>query len=344
MNTNALPQMAREAAESGAAARRQIARCGAGFAALGQRLRALKPRLVVTCARGSSDHAAYYGKYLIETRLGLPVASIGPSIASLYDSKLQLDGALFIVVSQSGRSPDLLRLVASARDSGALVVGFVNDETSPLATSCDDFLPLCAGPEISVAATKSYLMSAFAFLQLAAHWRDDPELHRAVASTPQALDDALRCDWSGALARLVKTNGLYVIARGLGNGAALEMALKCKETCRLHAEAFSAAEVIHGPLALVGPDFPVLALTQHDPTEDANRAVIERIVALGATVLTTDASVQGTIALPTVPDLPPEIAPLAQVLSFYLAIHKVARARGLDPDTPPNLKKVTETV
>jgi glucosamine--fructose-6-phosphate aminotransferase (isomerizing) len=335
--------MAHEAAESGAAARRQIARCGAGFAALGERLRALKPRLVVTCARGSSDHAAYYGKYLIETRLGLPVASIGPSIASLYDTRLQLDGALFVVVSQSGRSPDLLRLVASARDSGALVVGFVNDETSPLATSCDTFLPLCAGPEISVAATKSYLMSAFAFLQLAAHWRDDANLHRAVAATPQAFDDAMRCDWSDALALLTEVSGLYVIARGLGNGAALEMALKCKETCRLHAEAFSAAEVIHGPLALVGPGFPVVALTQHDATEASNRAVIERMVSLGAPVLST-ADVKGTIALPTVPDLPAEIAPLAQVLSFYLAIHKVARARGLDPDTPPNLKKVTETV
>jgi glutamine---fructose-6-phosphate transaminase (isomerizing) len=335
--------MAIEAAESGDAARRQIARCGASFAALGDALRKLQPKLVVTCARGSSDHAAYYGKYLIETQLGLPVASIGPSIASLYDTKLHLDGALFVVVSQSGRSPDLLRLVASARNSGALVVGFVNDETSPLATSCDYFLPLCAGPEISVAATKSYLMSAFAFLQLVAHWRNDAALLQTVTATPQALDDAMGCDWSDALAQLTKATGLYVIARGLGNGAALEMALKCKETSRLHAEAFSAAEVIHGPLALVGPDFPVVALTQNDATLDANRAVIERMLALGATVLSTD-RIAGTVPLPVLADLPAEIAPLTQVLSFYLAIHKVARARGLDPDVPPNLKKVTETV
>lgn len=339
----ATTQMAVEAAESAEAARRQIARCGAAFAALGDRLRKLQPKLVVTCARGSSDHAAYYGKYLIETRLGLPVASVGPSIASLYGTKLQLDGALFIVVSQSGRSPDLLRLVAAARDSGALVVGFVNDETSPLATSCDEFLPLCAGPEISVAATKSYLMSAFAFLQLVAHWRNDKQLLQTVRATPAAFEAATGCDWSDALAKLNDVRGLYVIARGLGNGAALEMALKCKETSRLHAEAFSAAEVIHGPLALVGPGFPVIALTQHDATEDASRAVIARMVSLGAPVLSTD-PVAGTIALPTVSDLPAEIAPLAQVLSFYLAIHKVARARGLDPDTPPNLKKVTETV
>ncbi len=209
---------------------------------------------------------------------------------------------------------------------------------------CDYFLPLCAGPERSVAATKSYLMAAFAFLQLVAHWKRDAKLLRMVTATPQALDDAMGCDWSDALARLNQVGGLYVIARGLGNGAALEMALKCKETCRLHAEAFSAAEVIHGPLALVGPDFPVIALTQHDPTEDANRAVIARMVGLGATVLSTDMTVKDVIALPTVPDLPAEIAPLAQTLSFYLAIHKVARARGLDPDVPPNLKKVTETV
>jgi glutamine---fructose-6-phosphate transaminase (isomerizing) len=340
---NTLPQMAREAAESGAAARSQIERNAGAFAALGVRLRELAPRLVVTCARGSSDHAAAYGKYLIETRLGLPVASVGPSIASLYDTRLQLEGALFVAVSQSGRSPDLLRLAAAARDSGALVVGLVNDETSPLAALCDEFLPLCAGPETSVAATKSYLMSAFAFLQLVAFWRDDAALRAAAARVPDVLDAARDCDWSDALARLDAVRGLYVIGRGLGTGAALEMALKCKETCRLHAEAFSAAEVMHGPLALVGPDFPVVALTQSDQTLASSRSVIERLVALNAPVLST-ADVPGTIALPVLPDLPPEIAPLAQVLSFYLAIHKVARARGLDPDMPLNLKKVTETV
>lgn len=341
---NAVPLMDLEARESGDAARRQIERCGARFADLGEQLRKLQPHLVVTCARGSSDHAASYGKYLIETRLGLPVASIGPSVASLYQTKLQLEQSLFVVVSQSGRSPDLLRLVETARESGALVVGFVNDETSPLAERCDYFLPLCAGPEKSVAATKSYLMAAFAFLQLVANWQQDPALLDVVRATPGALDAATALDWKTPMAQLATAQGLYVIGRGLGTGAALEIALKCKETSRLHAEAFSAAEVIHGPLALVGPDFPVIALTQADQTEDANRAVIQRMLSLGATVLSTDTEVAGVVPLPVLPDMPPELAPLTQVLSFYLGIHHVARARGLDPDVPANLKKVTETV
>src|SRR5690349_16063651 len=131
------PKMAVEAAQASDAAARQIARCGAGYAELGERLRRAQPRFVVTCARGSSDHAAGYGKYLIETMLGRAVASVGPSVASVYKTDLDLRDALFIAVSQSGRSPDLLRLTEAARRGGALVVGIVNDETSPLPDLCD---------------------------------------------------------------------------------------------------------------------------------------------------------------------------------------------------------------
>jgi glucosamine--fructose-6-phosphate aminotransferase (isomerizing) len=187
-------------------------------------------------------------------------------------------------------------------------------------------------------------MAALSFLQLVAHWQQDERLLGLVDAAPGALDAATLLDWKTPLSQLATVTGLYVIGRGLGTGAALEIALKCKETSRLHAEAFSAAEVIHGPLALVGPGFPVIALTQADQTEDANRDVIRRLLSLGATVLTTDTGVPGVVPLPVLADMPPELAPLTQVLSFYLAIHHVARARGLDPDVPPNLKKVTETV
>ena len=182
-------QMAREAAEAAAGARRQIATCADQLAELARRLRARPPSLVVTCARGSSDHAATYGQYLIETTVGRIVASVGPSVAA---GRVPIDfaGALFIVVSQSGRSPDLLRLTATARSGGALVVGMINDESSPLAASCDLVLPLCAGAERSVAATKSYLLACLAFLQLAAAWTDDPVLRDAVARAPDALEAA----------------------------------------------------------------------------------------------------------------------------------------------------------
>ncbi|MFM2042373.1 MAG: hypothetical protein RLY86_949 [Pseudomonadota bacterium] len=342
-------RMAQEAMEAAEAAERQIRRHAPLFEELGQRLRALRPRVVVTCARGSSDHAATYGKYLLETRLGLPVASVGPSVVSVYGTALDLKGQLFIAVSQSGRSPDLLRLAEGARAGGALTVAFVNDETSPLATVVDIAILLCAGPETSVAATKSFLTSLLAFLQLTAHWTRSPVLHEAVATVPDALRRAAELDWYPALAPLSLARTLYVVGRGLGLGPAMEMALKFKETCRLHAEAFSAAEVVHGPLALVGPGFPVVAIGQDDATAATSTAVLTRMAGLGASVYAADERpAEGAdnplIHLPVVPGLAPEVAPFAAVQSFYLAVPRIARDRGLDPDVPPNLRKVTETV
>ncbi|MDB4961175.1 MAG: iron dicitrate transport regulator FecR [Myxococcales bacterium] len=331
--------MAREAAEAAAGARRQIDVCGERFEQLAHRLRASPPTVIVTCARGSSDHAATYGKYLLETTVGRVVASVGPSIASTYRRIPVLEGALFIAVSQSGRSPDLLALTAAARAGGALVVGMVNDDTSPLAARCDLVLPLCAGEERAVAATKSFLLTGIAFLQLAAAWTNDAELRAAVEASPAALAAAAALDWSSALSGLATASSLYVIGRGVGLGAAYEIALKLKETCRLHAEAFSAAEVLHGPVALVGPGFPVLALAQDDETLVGTRDAIAQLAQLGATVRST---LDGS--LPTVPGIPAVLAPLCQVQSFDLAVPQLAAARGLDPDAPPHLRKVTETV
>lgn len=343
MTAGAVPVMAREAAEAAAVARRQIARCGDGFAELGARLRRRPPRFVVTCARGSSDHAASYGKYLIETELGRAVASLGPSIASVYRRHpLALADSLFVAVSQSGKSPDLLQLTDAARAGGALVVGFVNDERAPLSSLCDVALPLCAGAETAVAATKSFLASGLAFLQLVAHWADDAALRDAVAELPEALDAASRLDWWPALAPLASATGLYVVGRGTGLGAALEIALKLKETCRLHAEAFSAAELWHGPLALVDRGFPVIAVGQDDDSAVTTRAAIARLVELGADVRAT-IDAPGATRLPTL-TAAPAIAPLCQVQSFYLAVHRLAAARRLDPDAPAHLRKVTETV
>jgi glucosamine--fructose-6-phosphate aminotransferase (isomerizing) len=337
-----VPAIAREAGQAAALAHDQLARCAGGFAELGARLRRRPPRFVVTCARGSSDHAASYGKYLIETELGRVVASVGPSIASVYGGPLALGDCLFVVVSQSGRSPDLLRLTEAARASGALVVGLINDERAPLAELCHVALPLCAGTETSVAATKSFLLSGLAFLQLVAHWSRDPALLDAAAALPGALDAASRLDWWPALGALTDATSLYALGRGTGLGAALEIALKLKETCRLHAEAFSTAEVLHGPLALVDRGFPVLALGQDDDSAATTRRAVARLIELGARVCST-LEVPGAVVLPT-PAAPPAIAPLCQVQSFYLAVHRLAAARGLDPDAPAHLRKVTETV
>jgi glutamine---fructose-6-phosphate transaminase (isomerizing) len=337
-----LSMVAREAAQAATGARHQIARCADRFAVLGARLRGRPPRLVVTCARGSSDHAASYGKYLIETELGRAVASVGPSIASVYRRPLDLADCLFVTVSQSGKSPDLLHLTEAARAGGALVVGFINDEAAPLAARCDVAIPLCAGPETSVAATKSFLLSGLAFLQLAAHWSGDAALADAVAAFPGALDAASQLDWGPALAPLAGVNHLYVLGRGIGLGAAQEIALKFKETCQLHAEAFSTAEVLHGPLALVGRGFPILAIGQDDSAAATTRSTVARLVALGARVAST-LDVPGAEHLPTVATAP-VIAPMCQVQSFYMAVHRLAGARGLDPDAPAHLGKVTENL
>jgi glucosamine--fructose-6-phosphate aminotransferase (isomerizing) len=335
-------RLAREAMEAADGARRQLARGAAVLAELGRRLQAKPPPLVVTCARGSSDHAAAFGKYVIETAVGRLVASVGPSVASIYRrAPSGLGDALVIAVSQSGRTPDVLELTRAARRGGALVLGLVNDEASPLAGECDLVLPLCAGEECAVAATKSFLLAGVGFLQLAQAWTGDAVLRDAVAGVPELLDAAAASPWD--LSTFASAASAYVVGRGVGLGPAQEMALKLKETCRLHAEAFSTAEVLHGPVALVRAGFPILALVQPDETQPRTREVIARLAALGAAVHATDA-VDGTTLLPSVPGAPSLVAPLCHVQSFYLGLPALAAARGLNADAPAHLAKVTETL
>jgi len=336
--------MAREAAGAPDAAARQLERLGSQLASIADRLRERNPRFVVTGARGSSDHAATYGKYLIETHLGLPVASIGPSVASLYKAPLQLQDGVFIAVSRSGEGQDLLRLTESARKGGALVLALVGEENSQLARLADIVLPLCNAPETSVTATKSYLTSMLAFLQLVGHWGSNKPLLRQAEAVPAVLAKASALDWYAPLSRLTRSHGLYVIGRGFGAAAALEMAQKCQELCRLHANAYSAAELLHGPLAVVGPGFPVLALTQNDATLDITRHAIQSLLRLGAEVITNDPGHARAVTLPTNAKLAPEVAPLALIQSFYLAIPEIAADRGLNPDAPLNLSRMPDTV
>jgi glutamine---fructose-6-phosphate transaminase (isomerizing) len=336
--------MYNEAQESAAAVERQLAQNAGLLQALGERLRAQPPRFIVTCARGSSDHAAAYAKYVFETRLGLITASASPSISSIYDADLKLEGALFIAMSQSGKSPDLLRSAQAAKDAGAYVVAMVNVEDSPLAALADTVIPLRAGPERSVAATKSYLATLAAVLQLTAHWSGDQRLHEAIARLPDDLRRGWQGDWSALEQGLVDVHNLFVVGRGYGFGAALEAALKLKETCGLHAEAFSAAEVKHGPMALVGAGFPVLFLAQDDGTLENTLSVAEEFRARGARVWVAAPGAAGGDALPLPTGIEPIVTPLLAVQSFYRAASALSLARGYDPDLPPHLRKVTETV
>ncbi|HQE08218.1 MAG TPA: SIS domain-containing protein [Thermomonas sp.] len=333
-----------EAAEAATAVARQFAANAATIDALVERLRAQPPRFIVTCARGSSDHAATYGKYLFETALGLVTASASPSVGSVYAVQPQMQGALFVAISQSGKSPDLLRNAEIAKAGGATVVALVNVVDSPLAKLADTVLPLYAGPENSVAATKSYLCSLAALLQLTARWSGDAKLLAAVDALPDAMRAAWAQDWSELVSGLRLARQMFVLGRGLGLAAAQEAALKFKETCGLHAEAFSSAEVKHGPMAIVGPDFPVLAFAQDDDTGDSTAAVAAEFRKRGAPVWLASSGEAGPGILPLPVSPHPALTPILTVQAFYAVANALSLARGFDPDVPPHLNKVTETV
>jgi glutamine---fructose-6-phosphate transaminase (isomerizing) len=330
-----------EAAEAAEAVARQGA-SEAEIKRIGASLRERSPSVVITCARGSSDHAATYAKYAIETRIGVPVASAAPSVASLYGSHLHADGAVCLTISQSGRSPDLLETVSGLKSAGACVVALVNDPNSPLADMSDEVFGLAAGTELSIAATKSFIASLAAVARLVAEWSDDAALRGQLAHLPEGLCDAWELDWSPLTQALTGASDLYVLGRGVGFGIAQEAALKLKETSQLHAEAFSTAELRHGPMALVRDGFPALMFSQSDET---GRMVEETATALaesGARVFLTGAQAPGASSLPSV-RCAPLLEPIVQIQSFYRAANALALARGLDPDRPPHLAKVTET-
>lgn len=333
----------REAAEAAHAVSTQLRANAGRLDELGARLQQRAPRAVVTCARGSSDHAATFAKYLIETRLGVLTASAAPSVSSLYHARADLRATLLLAVSQSGASPDLLAAVASARAAGALIVALVNAESSPLARAADYAIPLHAGPERSIAATKSYIASLAAITQLVACWSADRELLAALALLPQQLETAWRLDWHAAIDPLKTVPDLYVVGRGLGLGVAQEAALKLKETCRIHAEALSAAELLHGPMALVRPGFPVLMFAQDDETHSGVQDLAGELTDRGARVLLAGAQSPHALVLPT-QSAHPAIQPILMVQSFYRLVNALALERGLDPDHPPHLRKVTETL
>ena len=334
--------MFREAAEAAGVVRAQLERNRVAATQLGSALRALAPRAVVTCARGSSDHVATYAKYLIETRLGVLTASAAPSIASVYHARQELRDCLFIAISQSGGSPDVLAAAEAAERAGALVVAIVNDESSPLARVARYCLPLCAGKEESVAATKTCIASLAAVAHLVAAWSDDARLLEALSAAPGALARAWALPWDAAVERLRDKSHLFVLARGVGLGVAQEAALKCKETCGLHAESFSAAEVRHGPQALLEGTFPALVLAQDDEARPGLETFARELAARGVEVIAAGIEVPGATILPTL-EAHPAIEPLLLVQSFYRLANALAIARGHDPDRPPHLRKVTRT-
>ncbi|SER18098.1 SIS domain-containing protein [Sphingobium sp. YR768] len=340
--------MAREAAEAPERCAVQIARNADLMREAGARLRALAPPFAATLARGSSDQAAAFAKVLLETRAGMPTLSHAPSIGSLYKATSpRFKGVPLIAISQSGRSPDLIAAAADAQRQGALVVAIVNDAASPLAEMADICIPIHAGPEMSVAATKSFIGTLVALAHLVAEWSEDAELLDALPSIGDVLEAAAAADWTGAVSLLRDAGNMLVLGRGLTLPIAGEAALKFKETSSLHAEAFSIAEVAHGPMTLVGEGDPVLALGPIDEARTGLRARLEDFRARGAQVIAAghpDDVAAATLALPGQWDVHPVLGAIAQIQSFYGLANALSLARGRNPDAPPHLAKVTRTL
>jgi len=342
--TSVPTHMRREIEEIPVATRRLLDTGAAALRSAGEALRAANPVMIATIARGSSDHASAFLKYAIELTAGVPVASIGPSITSIYKRELKLVGCAAISISQSGKSPDIVAMAQSARRSGAYTIALTNTAGSPLALAANAAIDLAAGPEKSVAATKSFVSSIVAGLAILGHWTDDTALLAALAQLPDHLARAVALDWTPLLAGLDGHSSLYVLGRGPTLAIASEAALKFKETCGLHAEAYSAAEVLHGPARIVEGDFPVLALAARDASETGVAEVADRLAGQGASAWASTDKVAAARKLPFVATGHDLTDSLALIVADYAFAEQLSRHRGFDPDNPPYLKKVTETL
>ncbi len=306
-------------------------------------IQARDPPFLATVARGSSDHVATYLKYASEILAGVPVASLGPSVASVYRAPLRLDRAVCLAISQSGASPDIVQMARTAAQGGALTLAITNHPDAPLAMASAHCLHVHAGPETSVAATKTFVTSLVAGLLLIAHWRGDAALLGALHALPGQLDKTTQIDWPEFRAALGDRSSLYTLGRGPAFAISNEAALKFKETCRIHAESYSSAEVLHGPVSLVEPGFPVLCFAARDAAEPRLVEVADAVSDKGAAVFVTSDSARTARHLPHVRTAHPMADPIPLIVSFYAMVERVAQARGLDPDAPRHLRKVTET-
>ena len=308
-----------------------------------ERLRAVDPTMFLSVARGSSDHACTFLKYAAELILQKPMASIGPSVSSVYGATLNAPGAACLSISQSGQSPDIVRMTESLKLNGAETVAITNDAGSRLANVADMVLPIHAGPELSVAATKTFVNSLVAGLWLIAEVKQDQSLITAIEALPEHLSQAIACDWSAA-AEAINGSSVYTLGRGPSSAISNEAALKFKETCLIHAESYSSAEVMHGPVSIVDQSFPVLAFAAGDAAEETVAETADLLAQKGARVFSTAKGVQHAEALAHVRTDHWLTDPIATIVSFYSMVETVATGRGINPDQPRHLNKVTETV
>ncbi|HEY8239588.1 MAG TPA: SIS domain-containing protein [Candidatus Limnocylindrales bacterium] len=342
-----------EILEQPEAARRQLASSTDALDALARRLRADPVSSVVVAARGTSDHAAIYAQYLLGVRNLLSVGLATPSVVSLYRAEPDVRRSLVIGISQSGASPDIVGVVAAAARQGAPTLAITNDPASPLAAAADHVLDLAAGPELAVAATKTYSTSLLAIARLSLALRPEPGDEAALAAVPQAMAAALEAEAevvaiTGELAGPGRSiDRCVVVGRGFEYATAREWALKLKELGRVFADPYSAADFLHGPIALVQAGIPVLVVApegvaapgQIELLRDLRERGVETVVA--SDVASTRDLGRWSIALPA--GVPEWLRPAVSIVPAQLFAYHLTIARGLDPDEPRYIQKVTRT-
>lgn len=307
------------------------------------RAKEANPDYFISVARGSSDHAATYLKYASELLLRKPMASVGPSIKSVYGVDLDCASAVSISISQSGMSPDIVSLTRSLSERGGTSIAITNNENSDLAGVAQCVVPIYAGTERSVAATKTFVTSIVAGLWVIAEIAEDSEVLASIHALPSQLAKASKCDWSMA-AQAISGRSLYTVGRGPSWAISNEAALKFKETCLIHAESFSSAEVMHGPMSIIEDGFPLIAFCAGDAAEKGLAEITDALAEKGATTFITSNESKKSTALPHVRTGHWLTDPIASIVSFYTMVETIAVARGINPDKPRHLKKVTETV
>lgn len=341
--------MLAEIAEQPAALERTIAEERGKIAKLGSSLKSRDIKLIVLVARGSSDNAALFGRYLLEITTGIPVSLSAPSVHTIYGARLQLDHALVVGVSQSGEGEDINRVLENARQCGAFTVGITNEPNSSMTRLVDETLLTHGGKERSVAATKTFTGQMLLFYMLAAELASN-SLPFSYEAIPQFVAEAL--EQKPAIVELVQRyvfmENCVVVGRGLAYANAYEMALKLMETCYVVAERFSSADFLHGPLAMVERHFPVILFAPPGVMLPSVRSLMERLRELHADTLAITSDLQAaemcTRSIVMSPKIDEFLAPIPYIVPGQLFAGLLAEAKGLNPDAPRSLSKVTRTL
>jgi len=342
-------QLWREIHEQPAALTRLLSGGWDAIEAAAQHIRAFDPSWVVIAARGTSDNAARYAKYVFGAENGLGVALASPSLLSLYDRCPDLSRALTIGISQSGQSPDIVGVLREARRQGGVTLAITNDTASPLAELAEHVVDLMAEEERAVAATKTYTTELLAVAMLSVALAQDTSRRETLTTIPARVREALElASPAEEAARACRQVDRFVVAgRGFNYSTAFELALKIKETSYVHAEAFSPADLLHGPIAMVGDGFPVLLIAPSGRAADNVAELYEPLAACGARTITlsdrADLTERADLALPLPGDVPEWLSPLVAIVPGQLFAHALAQAKGFDPDRPRGLNKVTRT-